>query len=78
MDGLSPTKRGLPMMSKSDTGEWLNTEELSFMSKRLAEKETGERGWGLFEVLAVPGSSLSSVLQLWSRSAAGQSSLSAS
>lgn len=30
-------------MSTSDAGRGLNMEEFSFMSKRLPEKETGER-----------------------------------
>lgn len=33
------------MISKSDVGKGLNMEEFSFMSKRLPEKETGERSY---------------------------------
>lgn len=39
-DEVLPTKRFLPMMSNSDAGKELNTDELSFRSKRLPEKET--------------------------------------
>lgn len=57
-EAVLPIKRFLPMMSTSDAGKGLNMEEFSFMSKRLPEKETGERGWGWIDVPAVPGSSL--------------------
>lgn len=45
-DGVLPTKRFLPMKSTSDAGMGLNMDEFSFMSKRLAEKKTGDRSSG--------------------------------